>query len=215
MNFADKHSTLHKVSAYCHALRTQSHCGKLYGLIDTDKSNEWLRNEWLLSLFYRITQACQNLQSTLQHHPVISDRMLFYLLRIKRQLIIRQLTPEQCKDKEDGTTLLYELYMTWIVKSFQNSVTRSGRQSWFLLYLFLFVEQASFLVDIYSFHFDCCFFRLVTGSAAQVYLVEFLSSCILNHDDRAEYFVNCILSSRKALLMPSSSSVSTRKKSCK
>ena len=140
-----------------------------------------------------------------------SDRMIFHLLRIKRQLI-RQLTP---KDKEDGTTLLYELYMTWIVKSFQNSVTRSGRQSWFLLYLFLFVEQASVLVDIHSFHFDCCFFRLVAGSAAQVYLVEFPSRCILNHDYRVEYFVNCILSSRKALLMPSSSSVSTRGKSCK
>ena len=45
MNFSDKHSTLHTVSAYCHALRTQSHCGKLCGLIDTDKSNEWLHNE--------------------------------------------------------------------------------------------------------------------------------------------------------------------------
>ena len=35
--------TLHKVSENCHALRTQSHCGALCGLIDTDMMNEWLQ----------------------------------------------------------------------------------------------------------------------------------------------------------------------------
>ena len=97
----------------------------------------------------------------------------------------RQLTPEQLQDKEDCMALLYDSYMTWIVQPFQDSATSPGRPGWLLPASFCLLRSALTFVLTVAF-VRCCG---AGANNAMVHLVEFLSSCVLNHGYRAKYFI--------------------------
>ena len=109
----------------------------------------------------------------------------------------RVLTPAQVKHKEACLAMLYERYMVWIVKPFQDSAKcpvsnpgRSGSLVWYCFFLLFSLSLPAGFSDVVVADAPPDI-RIPRAGAnnAMILLSDFLSNCVLNHGYRAKYFI--------------------------